>query len=162
MEMVDTSGFQQDRDSVTEQELSRRARRRLAIIRHAQEVTGNVALTRRYYGISCHSYDRWFRRYQAEGLDGLRDCSERPLASPRATNTQVVAKIIYLRQHYHFRPAKIAMYPSATTTSTSALGVWRILKRLGMNRWLVLDNGSGTLPPHRRRGVLPFAPGRGH
>jgi hypothetical protein len=30
---------------VTEQELTRRAKRRLAIIRHAEEVTGNVALT---------------------------------------------------------------------------------------------------------------------
>jgi hypothetical protein len=30
---------------VTEQELTRRATGRLAIIRHAEEVTGNVALT---------------------------------------------------------------------------------------------------------------------
>jgi hypothetical protein len=64
-EMVDTSGLQQDGDPVTEQELSRRARRRLAIIRHAQEVTGNVALTCRYYGISRQIYYQWYRRYQA-------------------------------------------------------------------------------------------------
>jgi hypothetical protein len=32
---------------VTDQELARAAARRLAIIRHAQEVTGNVALKRR-------------------------------------------------------------------------------------------------------------------
>jgi hypothetical protein len=37
---------------VTEQELERGARRRMAVIRHAQEVTGNVAKTCRYYGIS--------------------------------------------------------------------------------------------------------------
>ena len=37
---------------MTEQELTRRATRRRAIIRHAEEVTGNVALTCRYYGIS--------------------------------------------------------------------------------------------------------------
>ena len=30
---------------MTEQELTRRAKRRLAILRHAEEVTGNVALT---------------------------------------------------------------------------------------------------------------------
>jgi hypothetical protein len=38
----------QEGDPVTEQELTRRAKRRLAIIRHAEEVTGNVALTCRY------------------------------------------------------------------------------------------------------------------
>jgi hypothetical protein len=37
---------------VTEQELERSARRRLAVIRHAQEVSGNVAKTCRYYGTS--------------------------------------------------------------------------------------------------------------
>jgi hypothetical protein len=37
---------------VTERELNRNAAHRLAIIRHAEEVTGNVALTCRYYGIS--------------------------------------------------------------------------------------------------------------
>jgi hypothetical protein len=34
---------------VTERELARGAARRLAIIRHAQEVTGDVALTCRYW-----------------------------------------------------------------------------------------------------------------
>jgi transposase-like protein len=94
---------------VTKQELSRRARRRLAIIRHAGEVTGNVALTCRYYGISRQIYYQWYRRYQAQGSDGLRDRSKRPLVSPNATRTEVVGKI-YLRQHYHLGPAKIAMY----------------------------------------------------
>ena len=37
---------------MTDKELGRNAARRLAIIRHAQEVTGNVALTCRYYGIA--------------------------------------------------------------------------------------------------------------
>jgi len=37
---------------VTERELTRNAARRLAIIRHVEEVTGNVALTCRYFGIA--------------------------------------------------------------------------------------------------------------
>jgi hypothetical protein len=32
-------------DPVTEQQLARMAKRRLAILRHAEEITGNVALT---------------------------------------------------------------------------------------------------------------------
>jgi len=37
---------------MSEPQLPREVRRRLAIIRHAEEVTGNVAMTCRYYGIS--------------------------------------------------------------------------------------------------------------
>ncbi len=37
---------------MTERERERHAAHRLAIIRHAQELTGNVSKTCRYYGIS--------------------------------------------------------------------------------------------------------------
>lgn len=40
---------------MSEQALVRRAKHRLAIIHHA-EVTGNVAMTCRYFGISRQSY----------------------------------------------------------------------------------------------------------
>jgi transposase len=120
---------------MSEAQLPREVRRRLAIIRHAEEVTGNVALTCRYYGISRQCYYIWYRRYQTAGLEGLRDRSKRPLVSPRATHVEVVGKIIYLRQHYHFGPAKIAMYLKRYhEVQVSPSGVWRILKRLDLNR----------------------------
>jgi transposase len=120
---------------VTEQQLLRMAKRRLAILRHAEEVTGNVALTCRYYGISRQCFYTWRRRYDADGLDGLRDRSHRPHISPNATRTEVVGKIIYLRQHYHFGPARIAMYLKRYhQIQISNSGVWRILKRLELNR----------------------------
>ena len=120
---------------MTEQELERGARRRLAVIRHAQEVSGNVAKTCRYYGISRNLYYKWYRRYEAEGVAGLRDRSRRPLNSPRATELEVVGKILYLRQNYHFGPQKIAMYLARYhDIEISTSGVWRILKRVGMNR----------------------------
>jgi transposase-like protein len=46
---------------LTERELSRKANWRLAIIRHAQEVSGNVAFTCRYYGVNRQSYYKWLR-----------------------------------------------------------------------------------------------------
>jgi transposase InsO family protein len=120
---------------VTEQQLARMAKRRLAILRHAEEITGNVALTCRYYGISRQCFYTWRRRYDAQGLDGLRDRSHRPRVSPNATRTEVVGKIIYLRQHYHFGPAKIAMYLKRYhDLQISHSGVWRVLKRLDLNR----------------------------
>jgi transposase len=120
---------------VTEQQLLRMAKRRLAILRHAEEITGNVALTCRYYGISRQCFYTWRRRYDQHGLEGLRDRSHRPQVSPNATRTEVVGKIIYLRQHDHFGPAKIAMYLRRyQQVQISSSGVWRILKRLQLNR----------------------------
>ena len=78
---------------MTELELSRRAARRLAIIRHAREVTGSVALTCRYYGVSRQVFHIWLRRYEQLGLDGLRDRSRRPLVSPTATKAEVVVNL---------------------------------------------------------------------
>ena len=120
---------------MSEQELARNARRLLAIIRHGQEVTGSVAKTCRYYGISRQAYYRWYRRFEAEGVGGLRDRSRRPLNSPRATRTEVIGKILYRRQYYHFGPQKISMYLACYhDVEISNSGVWRILKRLELNR----------------------------
>lgn len=51
MGMVGTPGLQ-PRRPLTEQQLARMAKRRLAILRHAEKITDNVALICRYYGIS--------------------------------------------------------------------------------------------------------------
>jgi transposase InsO family protein len=115
--------------------LDREARRRLAIIRHVEEVSGNVAMTCRYYGISRQAYYVWYRRYQADGIDGLRTRSKRPKTSPNATHVDVVGKILHLRQNYHFGPEKIVMYLKRYhDVQISKSGVWRILKRLNLSR----------------------------
>ena len=120
---------------MTENEQQRNIRRRLAIIRHAQEVTGNVSQTCRYYGISRPCYYKWLHRYEDYGEEGLRDGSSRPHNSPNETKAEIVGKIIYLRQSYHFGPHKIAMYLKRYHDITiSPSGVWRILKRLDLNR----------------------------
>jgi transposase InsO family protein len=113
----------------------RQVRRRLAILRHAEEMTGNVAMTCRYYGVTRQSFYTWKRRYEELGPEGLKDRSRRPKVSPNATHVDVVGKILYLRQNYHFGPGKITMYLKRYhDVSISSSGVWRILKRLGLNR----------------------------
>jgi transposase-like protein len=52
------------------------------MIQHVEEVTGHVAMTCRYFGISRHTYYRWLRRYEELGPEGLRERSHRPLVSP--------------------------------------------------------------------------------
>ncbi len=46
-----------------------------------------------------------------------------------------MGKVLYLRQNYHFGPAKISMYLKRYhDVAISSSGVWRILKRLDMSR----------------------------
>jgi transposase InsO family protein len=120
---------------VTEREHLRTVAHRLAVLRHAEEVTHNVSLTCRYYGITRTAFYRWKRRHAQLGEPGLRDRSSRPRRSPRATSADVVGKIVYLRQHYHFGPLKIAMYLRRYhDIALSQSGIWRILRRLGLGR----------------------------
>ena len=46
---------------MTEQVLDRQQKHRLAVLRHAEEITGNVAATCRYYGISRSLFYTWQR-----------------------------------------------------------------------------------------------------
>ena len=55
---------------MTDRELERRANRRLAVLRHVEEVSGNVAATCRYYGISRQCYYGWLRRYRPTASTG--------------------------------------------------------------------------------------------
>ncbi|MGZ4737638.1 MAG: helix-turn-helix domain-containing protein [Ilumatobacteraceae bacterium] len=54
---------------MNEHELQRQAKHRLAILRHAEEVSHRVAATCRYYGISRNRLYRWQRRFEEQGLD---------------------------------------------------------------------------------------------
>jgi transposase InsO family protein len=65
----------------------------------------------------------------------LADRVRAPHYSPRATPREVVGKILYLRQHYHFGPGKIADYLKRFHgLSVATASVHRILCRHGMNR----------------------------
>ena len=72
-------------------------------------------------------FSKWRQRYDQHGLDGLRDRSRGPRVCPNQTRTEVVGKIIYLRQHDHFGPAKIAMHLRRYhDIQISHSGVWRV------------------------------------
>jgi transposase len=133
---------------MNQQEQLRRIRHRLAVLRHAEEITGNVSATCRYYGISRPTFYKWRDRYEELGEDGLRDGSSRPHHSPGATKVEIVGKIVYLRQHYHFGPRKISMYLRRYhEIEISPSGVWRILKRLDLNRLPASQRSSALGPP---------------
>ena len=65
-----------------ERELERRAKHKLAVLKHVEEVSGSVSATCRYYGSSRNCYDKWLKRYEEEGFEGLKDRSSTPHNSP--------------------------------------------------------------------------------
>ena len=74
----------------------------------AQEA--NVAAVCRRFGMSRKSFYKWKRRHVEQGEAGLCDRARAPLHCPRATSREVIGKILYLRQQYHFGPGRIADY----------------------------------------------------
>jgi len=102
---------------------------------HAASDAGNVAWTCRHFGISRKTFYKWRQRYSEHGDVGLADRARTPHHSPRATPRDVVGKILYLRQHYHFGPGKIADYLKRFhNLSIACASVHRILRKHGMNR----------------------------
>ena len=76
---------------------------------------------------------KWVERFEAEGVEGLRDRSSRPLSSPNQTAPATAAAVEALRWQRHTGKQ------IAAEVGVSAATVSRILKRLGLNRWSALE-----------------------
>jgi len=144
---------------MTKAEQTRLTAWRFKVLQRAGEASRNVATTCRHFGISRKTFYKWKRRHQEQGAAGLCDRPRTPHRSPRATPREVVSKIVYLRQHYHFRPGMIADYLKrfhAVTIAPSS--VHRILGRHGMSRLPVNQKHR----PHRARWTRYEKPQPGH
>jgi transposase InsO family protein len=120
---------------MTKADRARRLAWRFKVLQEATAGSRNVARTCRHFGISRQAFYRWKRRFDLHGEAGLADRPSTPHASPNATPREVLSKILYLRQRYHFGAGKIADYLKrfhqiAIATSS----VHRILGRHGMSR----------------------------
>src|SRR5690606_22861279 len=119
---------------MTKSEQTRLMAWRLKILRQAA-AEGNVARVCRRYGISRQTFYKWKRRHAQHGDAGLCDRPRTPHRSPRATPREIVSKILYLRQHYHFGPGRIAAYLQRFhQIRVAGSSVHRILCRHGMPR----------------------------
>src|SRR5262249_12017188 len=144
---------------MTKPERARRLAWRFKVLQQAYEQSRNVARRCRHFGISRQAYYRWKRRYEAHGEAGLADRSSRPARSPYATPPEVVSKVLYLRQTYHFGPGKIADYLERFHQLCLAVSsVHRILVRHGMNRL----PGSQKYLSHAKRCQRYEKPQPGH
>ena len=132
---------------------------RFKVLQQAAARSRNVAHTCRHFGISRQAFYRWKRRHEAHGEAGLCDRPRTPHRSPRALPREVVSKIVYLRQHYHFGPGRIAAYLQRFHHVTVARSsVHRVLVRHGMNRL----PANQKQRPHKTRWQRYEKPQPGH
>lgn len=120
---------------MTKVEHQRQVKLRTSILNHYFNESKNAASTCRYYGISRKTFYKWLQRYNESGEMGLADRSKRPVISPRATSKEVVSKVLYLRQTYHFGAGRVVNYLKRYhQISISSSTVQSILKKHDLNR----------------------------
>ena len=91
------------------------------------------AAAARRYCTTPKTVTKWVERFRAEGVDGLRDRSSKPLSSPGQTVPATCAAIEALRR------ARYTGQQIAAEVGVSPATVSRVLKRLGLNRLSALE-----------------------
>jgi len=124
---------------------------RLEFVREYESELFTMSELAAQYGISRKTAYKWLERYDADGVDGLRDHSRRPHQSPQATAPELVERLMAVRRRHPRWGAKKLLAvaarrdPGAPWPSRSTVCTW--LKQRG---WVT---------PHRRRAPSPHAPG---
>ena len=91
------------------------------------------AAAARRFNTTAKTAAKWVERFRAEGVDGLRDRSSKPLSSPSQTPPATCAAAEALRRQRH--PGQ----QIAAELGVSPATVSRILKRMGLNRLSALE-----------------------
>ena len=91
------------------------------------------AAAARQFNTTPKTVAKWIERFEAEGVEGLRDRSSRPISSPNQASPAVCAAVEALRRQRHTgKQIAVGVGVSAATVS-------RILRRLGLNRLSALE-----------------------
>ena len=115
----------------------------------------------REYGVSRVTADKWIGRYEAEGVEGLRERSRRPHGHPWTTTREVEERIVETKlRHQSFGPKKVmdrlrAVEPGGRWPADSTAG--EILKRAGLVK---ARSRRRHIPPDPRALVESTGPGQ--
>ena len=106
---------------------------REAMVRSVIEGGLTKAAAALQFNVSAKTVAKWVKRFRAEGVNGLRDRSSRPLSSPSQTQPTTCAAVEALRRRRHTGKQ------IAAEVGISPATVSRILRRLGLNRLAALE-----------------------
>jgi transposase InsO family protein len=106
---------------------------REAMVRCVIEGGMSKAATARKFNTTAKTVGKWVERFRAEGVDGLRDRSSRPLSLPGQTAPATCVAIEALRRQ------RQTGEQIAAAVGVSPATVSRVLRRLGLNRLSSLE-----------------------
>jgi transposase InsO family protein len=82
-----------------------------------------------YFGVAWTTADRWARRYEAFGKDGMADRSSRPHVSPAKTDQATIKRIVSLRLRKRWGAVRLA-----TETGVAPATAGAVLRRCQISR----------------------------
>lgn len=102
------------------------------------------------YGISRKTGYKWLERYEADGVDGLRDQSRRPHHSPQATDPELMAALVaHRRRHPRWGARKLLAIAARREPEAAWPGRSTVCTHLKTH---------GLVAPAHRRVRAPLAP----
>jgi transposase len=108
----------------------------------------SAATVAHLYRTTPKTVSKWVARFRADGIDGLRDRSSKPLSSPSQTPLATCTAIPALRRQRHTGKQ------IAAEVGVSPATVSRVLRRLGLSSLKALEPGRAgaplRAPPSRR------------
>jgi len=104
------------------------------------EAGWTIASAAESMNISRQCAHKWWGRYRAEGVNGLRDRSSHPHSCPHQTPARVERRIVALRHARRLGPARLS-----GIVGVPASTVHRVLVRHGVNRLRWMDRPTGRV-----------------
>jgi transposase-like protein len=83
---------------------------RLRMLQHAKRLSGNVSQTCRFFGVSRALYYIWKKRYEKNGLAGLRDQPRRPHYIRYRIPPEIVSLILRIREERRYGAVLTSLY----------------------------------------------------
>lgn len=123
--------------------------RRVELVKRLEAVRSSEVQLAREFGVSRRTVRKWWRRYQEEGLEGLRDRSSRPRSSPTQLPRHRRRQIERRRRQgwSSLRIAQDLAVPISTVVTVN--------RRLGLNRLARLEPPRPIIRyEHARPGAL--------
>ncbi len=109
---------------------------REAMVRAVVDDGLSKAAAARQFNTTQKTVGKWIERFRAQGADGLRDRSSKPLSSPVQTPAAICAAVEALRRQ-RYTGKQIAAECGLSPATVS-----RILKRRGLNKLSALEPGE--------------------
>jgi transposase-like protein len=111
------------KNPVYEQIQARKVKAKLRMLQHAKRLSGSVSQTCRFFGVCRAFYYIWKKRYEENGLAGLRDLPRRPHHIKFHIPPEIVSLILRIREERRYGAVRVRCVVSAYVATAGAAGM---------------------------------------